>query len=129
MRRYLLDTTALIDFSKDREPARSTLLSMIEQGDDVGVCAINIAEFYTGIPPEKRRVWNEFITSLSYWEISREAAIQAGQDRYHFARQGISISTTDALVAAVAREKAATLVTNNIKDYPMEGITLLPLHG
>ncbi len=127
MKRYLLDTTALIDFSKNREPARSKLLSIIENNDDVGVCAITVAEFYTGIPPETRTVWDEFMQSVTYWDISLNAAMKAGKDRYFFARQGISISTTDALIAAVAHEQDAILVTNNIKDYPMKDLILLPL--
>jgi predicted nucleic acid-binding protein len=127
MTRYLLDTTALIDFSKGREPARSTILAMIQAGDDLGVCAINVAEFYTGIPPEKRPTWDDFISNLSYWEMSIAAAIEAGQDRYNFARSGLMLSTTDTLVAAVAREQQATLITNNVKNYPMADMILLSL--
>ena len=128
MTRYLLDTTALIDFSKGREPTCSRLLELIEAGDDLGVCAVNIAEFYSGIPVDKRTVWNEFISSLSYWNVTREAAAHAGRDRYDFARNGQTLSTTDAIIAAVARDHQATLMTNNVKDYPMADITVLPLN-
>lgn len=128
MTRYLLDTTALIDFSKGREPTCSRLLALIAAGDELGVCAINIAEFYSGIPIDKRDVWNEFINSLSYWDITREAAIHAGCDRYDFARKGQTLATTDALIAAVARDRQATLMTNNVKDYPMSDITVLSLN-
>ena len=75
MTRYLLDTTALIDFSKNREPARSRILHLIGTADELGV------------------------------------------------------SPTDSLIAAVAKEQQAVLITNNIKDYPMEEIDLLPLHS
>ncbi|MCL5263870.1 MAG: glutaredoxin family protein [Chloroflexi bacterium] len=37
--------------------------------------------------------------------------------RYDFARRGKILSTTDALIAAVAQEKEAAIVTNNVKDY------------
>lgn len=127
MTRYLLDTTALIDFSKNREPARSRVLAMIEAGDELGVCAINVAEFYSGIPPEQRFTWDEFIGSLRYWGITRDAARQAGRFRYEFAQKGIMLSTTDALIAAVAQERGAAVVTSNVKDYPMEEIHILAL--
>lgn len=129
MTRYLLDTTALIDFSKGRESACSRLLQMIHAGDELGVCAINVAEFYAGIPPEKRPTWDEFVDALRYWEISRAAARSAGHFRHDFARQGKVLSTTDALVAAVAQEQGAVIVTNNVKDYPMEGVQILALKG
>lgn len=129
MSRYLLDTTALIDFSKGREPALSRIVQMIEQGDELGVCAVNIAEFYAGIPLEKYPIWEEFFASLYYWEITREEAQLAGYFRHHFASLGISLSTTDTLIAAVARERKAIIVTDNLKDYPMDGVRLLTLRG
>jgi predicted nucleic acid-binding protein len=125
--RFLLDTTALIDLSKGREPAVSRLKSMIAGGDEVAVCAIQVAEFYRGIPPANRQRWDEFFEALAYWEISRAAATQAGVIRYDFDRTGIVLSLTDTLIAAVALERQATLVTNNLKHYPMKGIQLLAL--
>ncbi len=127
MTRYLLDTTALIDFSKNREPARSRILEMISGGDELGVCAINVAEFYTGVPPDKRPVWDEFISSLRFWDINRDTARQAGIYRYDFGRKGVVLSTTDTLVAAVASEHHAVVVTNNLKDYPMDDVELMAL--
>jgi predicted nucleic acid-binding protein len=130
MTRYLLDTTALIDFSKDREPTRSRVLSMITAGDELGVCAINVAEFYTGVSPATERpALDQFIRSLAYWEITFGAAVRAGRYRHDFLRTGQTLSTTDVLVAAVARERHATLVTNNPKHYPMADITVLSLAG
>jgi predicted nucleic acid-binding protein len=125
--RYLLDTTTLIDFSKGREPVRSRVLALIDAGEDVGVCAVNVAEFYSGLPADARPVWDEFFAALVYWDISRSAAAHAGQDRYDLARQGRPLSTADALIAAVAREQAATLVTDNVKDYPVDGLSIISL--
>ncbi|MDO8690459.1 MAG: PIN domain-containing protein [Dehalococcoidia bacterium] len=127
MTRYMLDTTALIDFSKGREPASSRILRMIESGDKVGVCAIVVAEFYAGLAPEQRVRWDEFFEALLFWGVTLEAAKQAGVWCYEFARKGAQLSTTDLLVAAVANQREAVLVTNNVKDYPMDEINVLPL--
>ena len=127
MTRYLLDTTALIDFSKGREPARSQIPSMIDAGDDLGVCGVNIAEFYSGLSATQRALWDEFVNALHYWGISAQAAKQAGIWRYDFARRGVTLSTTDSLIAGVAFEVQAIVVTNNVKDYPMEELPVLPL--
>jgi predicted nucleic acid-binding protein len=128
MSRYLLDTTALIDFSKGREPACSQIQAWIDGGGELGVSAINVAEFFAGLPPQQRSQWEQFLGALELWGISRDAAIEAGIWRYQFARQGIALSTTDTLVAAVAKEQHAIVVTNNLKDYPMAGVHLLPLY-
>lgn len=127
MTRYLLDTTALIDFSKGREPASSRMLKMIDSGDEIGVCAVVVAEFYAGLSPEQRVRWEEFIDALRFWGEGRDEAKQAGIWRYEFDRQGRPLSTTDLLVAAVAKQHEAVVVTNNVKDYPMEEVEVLPL--
>lgn len=129
MARYLLDTTALIDFSKGREPARSRILRMIDDGDDVGVCAINVAEFCAGLPPEQRPIWDEFIEALHYWDINLEAARYAGQLRYDLARKGQTLSMADALIAAVALAEEAVLITDNVRHYQVPGLVLMPLQG
>ena len=54
MSRYLLDTNILIDFSKRREPAFSFVQRAIATGDELGVTAINVAEFYAGLAPSEQ---------------------------------------------------------------------------
>lgn len=125
--RFLLDTTALIDFSKNREPARSRLLTMIEGGDELGVCSIQVAEFWGGLPPAEGARWRAFMDNLRYWDILRETAEQAGKYRHDFARRGQAISIADALIAAVARQENAAIVTDNAKDFPMEDVAVLAL--
>jgi predicted nucleic acid-binding protein len=127
MTRYLLDTDAVIDLSKRREPAFSRILAWIDQGETVGVCAITVAEFAAGLSVEQLSEWEEFLSSLTYWEISLHAAVRAGQDRYSFARQGKAISITDCLVAACSRELDALVVTGNVKDYPMADVQVSSL--
>lgn len=119
MKKFLVDTTALIDFAKGHEPVKSRLLEMIESGEELGVCAINIAEFFDGLPVEKRDQWSEFFDCLLYWNITKNIAIQAGSFKYDFQKKGVQLTTTDTIIAAVAQENKAIVITNNTKDYPM----------
>lgn len=127
MSRYMLDTSALIDFSKGFEPSTQRVLQLLEQGSSLGVCAVNVTEFYAGVLPGTHPDWDEFIHALEYWEITRTAAIQAGVWRKTYAGKGRTLSTTDTLVAAVARERAAILLTDNDKHYPMPEIRVRSL--
>ena len=102
---------------------------MIAAGDEVCVTAIGITEFYSGVAPEDRFVRRAFLDSLRYLEVTRDAARRAGYDRYDFARRGQTLSTPDVLIAAVAREYQAIIVTDNVKDYPQSDIQLLPLNA
>jgi predicted nucleic acid-binding protein len=129
MARYLLDTTTLIDFSKGLQPVVVRLVAMLEAGEDFGVCAIVVGEFFTGLSATERILWRTFIDSLAYWDIPREAAVRAGEDRYRLARQGLHISITDALIAATARAHGAVIITDNPRHYPPENVPILSLRA
>jgi predicted nucleic acid-binding protein len=124
---YLLDTDTLIDYSKGREPTCSRIKAMITAGERLGICAINVSEFFAGLPPPNRPIWEEFFASLTYWDIDKDSARIAGLYRYELSRSGQTLTTTDALIAAVALQKHATLLTSNIKHYPIHGLTVYSL--
>lgn len=123
----MLDTSILIDLSKLDGVARSQVYKWIAAGDDLAICGIQISEFYRGLSPEERGDWDAFFADLLFWDISQSAARRAGIDQYDFARRGRQINTPDAVIAAVAREYRAVLVTNNVRDFPMDDIEIVSL--
>lgn len=125
--KYLLDTDTLIDYMADRGDARERIDAMIEAGDDVALCAVTIAEIYTGLTDKKRATWDSWLQALSYWQISFNVAVQAGIYRKTASESGRTLSVSDSLLAALAHERGATLVTSNIKDYPMKDVRVLSL--
>ena len=129
MTRLLLDTTVLIDLSKDVGEVRVTLKALVVADAILGVCAVSVAEFLAGVPVFHRMRWQRWIADFEYWDISLEAAVLAGALRHDLARQGRALHVPDALIAATAIVSNATLVTNNIKDFPMPGLDLLRLGG
>ena len=130
MSRYLLDTDALINYSKGREPATSRIQHLIDQGDELGVCAVNVAEFASGIPSDQISLWNPFLSEFSYWDISRETAALAGAFRHTLARRGTRLQLPDAIVAAVAATLGATILTDNVKHFlPISHVRVRPLRS
>jgi predicted nucleic acid-binding protein len=127
MTRFLLDTDVLIDFSNGHEPGLSFVRRAVDDGDELGVTAVNLAEFWAGLTEPQRAAWEEFFEPLEYWTISPAAAKQAGRWRYDFARRGRPLPTTDTLIASVAQEQQAVIVTKNGRDFPMPGVRLLTL--
>ena len=124
---YLLDTDTLIDLSKGRQSVRQQILAWLGSNDALGVCAINVTEFYSGLLPSERVLWGRRFALLRHWDISESAARQAGVWRHDFARRGVQLSVTDTLVAAVSIAQGATIVTDNANGYPLGGVQLLPL--
>ncbi len=127
MKKILLDTSVLVEFSRRREPATSRVRALLASGDDIGVCGINITEFLSGVAVEKRQQWERFFATLSYWDITRPVASKAGYFRYEYAKKGQPLSTQDTMIAAVAYEQNATIFTGNVKDFPMPDIAIMPL--
>lgn len=125
MTRYLLDTDVLINASKHRDPDRAWILGHIRGGDSLTVCAVTLAEFYSGLPRGRDTLFDAFIDQLPVIDVTAELALTAGGYRYSYARQGVQLATADCLIAAAAVHAGATLVTYNGKDYPMPEVTAL----
>jgi predicted nucleic acid-binding protein len=123
--KYLLDTTVLIDYLRGRQQLVEFVTDLASTGNELGVCSIGVAELYSGLNDKHRAIAAKLINSLEYWEATKDAAGIAGSYRYDFARNGVTLTTTDALVAAISIEHGATLVTANAKHYPMKEIQLL----
>jgi len=126
---YLLDTTVLIDLSKGIVPVRPRLDALVDAGHDLGICALNVAEFLTGVPPSRRAEWEAWLASFQFWHVTWEAAVLAGVYRQTFRSQGRAIGIVDALLAALAVTLDATIVTDNAKDFPMVGLRIVSVRG
>lgn len=54
----------------------------------------------------------------------QHAVLLAGAHPYTFARQGITLTSPDTNVAAVAHHRRARVLTGNLKHFPMTDITV-----
>lgn len=127
MSSYLIDTSVLIDYSRNVEPTRSRVQAMIAAGDDLCTCAVVVAEFYTGLTPIERPAWDAFLGSFRFLQSNWQDAVAAGLDRYTNARVGRQLAVTDMLIASAARAAGAVIVTNNPKDFPLPDVQVISL--
>lgn len=124
MTRYLLDTSTLVDLSKGLPSVRDGYRALEAGEEEIGVCAVVAAEFFSGIPLAQRDDWETFVRALRFWPASIDAAMKAGVDRFDLARHGRRVSATDALIAAVALEVGAIVVTDNARDFLALGVDM-----
>ena len=122
---HLLDANALIDYFRRRRSTLSLLESLEAQGHRLAICTVGLVELYSGFSPRQRIAADPVVNSWLYYETTPAIAKEAGRYRYEFARRGITLSATDSLIAAVAIANNATLITNNVRDFPMDGIRIL----
>ena len=124
---FLLDTSVIVDALNGKRNRKQQLGQLLNQGDILACCSINVAEVYAGMRPPEAASTDLFLRSLAYYEITWEIARKAGELRYKHARLGRTLSLADTFIAAVALIHRLILITDNLKDYPMAGLRLLSL--
>jgi predicted nucleic acid-binding protein len=127
MTRYLLDTDTVIDFLKGYSSIIEFINGLYQQGETLCTCDVVVAEAFAGFHPHQREHGQTLLESMRFLPTSPRAARQAGSWRHDFARRGRQLSTVDCLIAATAVDHRATLVTGNVRDYPMVEVILMPL--
>jgi len=127
MATYLLDTCVIIDALNNKRNRPGLLLNLLDAGHLLACCSINVTEVYTGLRPREEKATEEFLASLQYYPISRTAARLAGLLKRDYARKGVTLNLGDVTIAAVALDNKLTLLTDNLKDFPVEGLLLFPL--
>ena len=127
MATYLLDTSVIIDAINGKRNREQLLIELLEQGHLLACCPINVTEAYAGMrPPEEART-QEFLESLRYYPISWPVARLAGLLKRDYKKKGVTLATSDVTIAAVALHNQISLITDNLKHYPMKELSLHPL--
>jgi predicted nucleic acid-binding protein len=127
MATYVLDTTVLIDFLAGAPKAVSLVKELSEEEHELCTCCICVTELYSGLSAGAAAAADELVNNLTYLDVTLDQATLAGRVRYQYARRGISLSTTDTIIAAIAIANSATLVTANVRDFPLEELQLREL--
>src|SRR3954447_3034334 len=125
--RYLFDTDTLIDCILGTGDTRERIQELIERKEEIALCPITVAEVYSGLSEKRRIRWKSWLLSLSYWHIGFDVAAQAGMYRKTASESGRTLAITDALLAGLAHQHNATVLTSTIKDYPMKDVRVLSL--
>lgn len=123
----LLDTSILIDVLRSRGNRRKLLADLVEQGHSLVTSAINVAELYAGMRPHEESETDRFLRSIDSYPITHAIAREAGRLKFVYSKKGKTLSLTDMIVAASAIMHSASLLTDNLKDFPIAGLSLHPL--
>jgi len=125
---YLLDTSVIIDPLNNKRGRRDLLLLGLVK-HLLACCPINVTEVYAGLRPKEEPAIEEFLRSFEYYHVTFtwRVARLAGLLKRDYGRKGTTITVADATVAAVALIHELTLMTDNVKDFPIKELTLYPL--
>jgi predicted nucleic acid-binding protein len=123
---YLVDTNILIDALKARR-ARLEFLQRLSRSQPLAFCSVIVAELFAGFAhsSEIAQARSDLLDAIVYVAPSESAAELAGSLQHQYKRRGISLSLNDVMIAAVAISDGHTLVTDNVKHFPMPELTLM----
>jgi predicted nucleic acid-binding protein len=124
---FLLDTTVLVDVLRDRNDRRSLLAGLVDSGHTLATSTINIGEIYAGMRPGEETETEAFLSNLHCYPITISIARLAGSHKRLQAAKGKTLGLADMIVASTVIEHGLTLMTDNVKDFPLADLALYPL--
>jgi predicted nucleic acid-binding protein len=112
----LLDTCILVDLLRGNQVAASAVAAFDERPN---VCAVSALELLAGARSQREETKIEnVLATFSSVGIDDLMFRRAGRILYHY-RKSHNLDFADALIAAVAEHSGLTLVTLNLKHFPM----------
>ena len=123
--RYLLDTTMIADHANGFAPAVALLGRLYADGADLFTCDVVTCEALSGGTYDHLDAVARLLEPLEYVATSPKAARWAASSRLRRHRAGGKLGLGDSLIAGVAAELGATVVTRNRPDFERQGIEVL----
>jgi predicted nucleic acid-binding protein len=116
----LLDTTVLIDALRGRHAAQR-VRELRDAAQAPWICAVNVDEVIRGTNDDgdEEALVARFLQGFQLAPLGRAEGEHAGCWRRDYARNGITLSQADCLIAASALGIGARLATGNPKHFPM----------
>lgn len=124
MTRYLLDTTVLVDHATDAFGASDLIDRLFGETGDLYTCDAVVAEALSKGGDPELHIIEQLIEALEYVATSPDAAAWAGAARRRRSRSSPR-RLADALIAGVAWNLGATVVTRNPRDFAGQGVPVL----
>ena len=120
---YLLDSDVLIWQLRDQEETVELLARLSKRG--ILACSVmSIVEIQAGVRRGEEKKTNALLDSLKAYDVTPAIANLAGTFIRDYRAKGITLDFADSIVAATAVIHGLTLLTYNVKHYPMHDVKL-----
>ena len=120
----LIDSDVLIDHLRKEKQALRFLAAELEKNSLIFVSVISRVEILAGIRKGEDAIVNSLFEILTPVNVDISIADRAAEYLRKYSRSH-SMSIGDALIAATSKEMSLTLITRNVKHYPMKDITII----
>ena len=114
----IVDTSVIVDHLRN-DPRAVNLMTELLKRDRVWAAAPTRTEIIAGLRPDELEPMAKLFDVLSWIEIDIQIADDAGQLARKYQRSHGGIDTVDYLIAAAAQARGGSLVTLNVRHFPM----------
>ena len=120
---YFLDSDVLIWQLRDQEETVELLARLSKRG--ILACSVmSIVEIQAGVRRREEKKTKALLDSLKPYDVTSAIANLAGNFIRDYRAKGITLDFVDSVVASTAAIHSLTLLTYNVKHYPMPEVTL-----
>lgn len=120
----LVDTNILVDHLRNKSEATCILIENIEMGIKLCYSVITRIELFSGMKAGEKKDIENLLMSMQPVSVTDDIARMAGE-YMNLYRISHGLTIPDAIIAASAKYKNATLITLNIKHFPMKDIDIV----
>lgn len=121
MTEALIDTDILSFYFKDDSNVIAKFKDYFKEFDQINISIITFYEIIGGLKHKKAekqiQEFEEFVFNNNIIHISEDSARSSAEIYADLKQRGITIGTSDILIAGIAIENELTLITNNEKHY------------
>ncbi len=119
----VVDTSVLIDHLRGNPDAIQCLRAAVDRGDELWSLAVVRTEVLAGARASEMDATRALLDSLRWLDVTVELADEAGAIAAQYVRSHPGVDTVDHLLAAATLRLEATLLTRNVRHFPMvEGL-------
>jgi len=117
--RVVCDTSVLVDLLRGDPRALALLEARVGDGDELWGVVVTRSEVLAGMRSHERAATHALLDSLQWLDIDVEVADRAGDLARRYRRSHAGIELPDYLVAAGTELLGATMLTQNVRHFPM----------
>lgn len=115
----LVDTPIIVDHLRNDPRAVRLLTDLLEREERVWAATPTRTEIIAGLRPAELEPMEMLFAVMSWIEIDADIADTAGELARQYRASHAGIDTVDYLIAASAQSIGASLVTLNVRHFPM----------
>ena len=125
MQTVVVDTDIAIDYLRGIQYANAFMDSLWEN-NRAYLSILSVYELYAGMREDEREDTENFINACNIETITRDIANKGGELYRQNRIKGVTLTSTDCLVAATAVINGHKIATRNVSHYPDKKLLRIP---